>query len=82
MYLCSWNGDQAEGIGINDKQLIYKIGQNHDLSYDIIDVPLDYLKKGTNTPYTFSSTKHHGIEVNWPGMPIKIKYNTAPKKTK
>lgn len=80
MYLCSWNGDQAEGIGINDKQLAYNIGKNHDLSYDELDVPINYLKPGVNVPYTYSSTKHHGIEVQWPGMPLKIRYKTSHNK--
>ena len=74
MYLCSWSGGHADEIGINNNKLLSNIGYTHNLSYDEIDVPLSYLRVGQNKPYTYAKTSHHGIEVNWPGTPLKIKY--------
>ncbi len=74
MMLVSWSGKHAEAIGINDKKVVTNIGLDHDLSYDEINVPLDYLQSGSHTPYTYSSTEHHGIEVNLPGIALKIAY--------
>lgn len=76
MTLCTWNGYYAEGIGVNSRQLRYNIGGDHNLSYDTIDVPLGYLVRGKNTIYTHSSTEHHGIEVQWPGPEIFVRYST------
>lgn len=73
--ISTWNGVAAEQIGINDKKIVGPIGNNHDLSYDEFDVPLDLIRSGTNTIYTYSSTVHHGIEVQWPGPVLLIKYD-------
>jgi len=73
--MSTWNGVAAEQIGINDKPVVRAIGNNHDLSYDEFDVPLDLIRSGTNTLYTHSSTEHHGIEVQWPGMVLLIEYD-------
>jgi len=73
--MVTWNGVAADEIGINDKKIITKVGKNHDLSYDEFGVPLNLIRSGTNTLYTHSSTTHHGIEVQWPGMVLMVKYN-------
>ncbi len=73
--MSTWNGVAADEIGINDKKVVTNVGKNHDLSYDEFDVPLNLIKSGTNTLYTHSSTTHHGIEVQWPGMVLMVKYN-------
>lgn len=73
--MATWNGVAADEIGINGKKIVTKIGKNHDLSYDEFDVRLNLIKSGTNTLYTHSSTTHHGIEVQWPGMVLMVKYN-------
>jgi len=78
MYICSWSGLYAQGIGINGYQLVYSIGYLYNLSYNEITVPINYLVEGQNTPYTFSSTPEHGIEVQWPGLPLKVKYLLPP----
>jgi hypothetical protein len=72
--LASWNGDQADAIGINDTLLVRNIGFNHDLSYDEITVPVSALKPGVNEFYTASSTQHHGIEVLWPGVVLVARF--------
>jgi len=78
MYLCSWSGYYAQGIGINGYQLVYNIGRLYDISYDEINVPISCLVPGQNTPYTYSATVEHGIEVQWPGLPLKVRYLVPP----
>jgi len=78
MYICSWSGAYAQGIGINGYQLVYNIGRLYDISYDEITVPISCLVTGQNTPYTYSTTAEHGIEVQWPGLPLKVKYLVPP----
>jgi hypothetical protein len=73
--MSTWNGVAADEIGINDKMVVTRVGQNHDLSYDDFEVPLKLIKPGVNTLYTHSTTTHHGIEVQWPGMVLLIKYD-------
>lgn len=75
MILSNWNGQHAEVIGINRQKIIGKTGLDHDISYEEIDVPLRFIKTGTNTIHTYSSTVHHGIEVNWPGPVLKIAFS-------
>jgi len=73
--MSTWNGVAADEIGINDKKIVTNVGKNHDLSYDEFEVPLNLIRSGTNTLYTHSPTTHHGIEVQWPGMVLIVKYN-------
>lgn len=75
LYMATWNGYEAEGIGLNGRQMTYNIGLNHNLSYDYLAVPVGSLKYGTNTMTTNSRTTHHGIEVLWPGIEIFTRYN-------
>lgn len=69
----TWNGVAAEEIGINDRKVVLNVGRNHDLSYDEFPVPLEFIRQGTNTVYTHSTTEHHGIEVQWPGMVLFLR---------
>jgi len=78
--MATWNGVAADEIGINGKKIVTKVGKNHDLSYDEFDVPLNLIKSGTNTLYTHSSTTHHGIEVQWPGMVLMVRYSRPESK--
>ncbi len=73
--MVTWNGVAANEIGINDQKVVSKVGKNHDLSHDEFPVPLDLIKPGVNTLYTFSTTEHHGIEVQWPGMVLLVQYD-------
>ena len=72
--MSTWNGVVADEIGVNDRKVVRNVGLNHDLSYDSFPVPPGLIKQGTNTLYTFSDTEHHGIEVQWPGMVLLIRY--------
>jgi hypothetical protein len=74
LILATWNGFQTDEIGINDTALVRNIGFNHDLSYDEITIPISALKPGVNEFYTTSTTRHHGIEVLWPGAVIIARF--------
>ena len=73
--MVTWNGVAADEIGIGGTKVVGKVGKNHDLSHDELPVPLALIRPGTNTLYTFSKTEHHGIEVQWPGMVLLIRYD-------
>jgi hypothetical protein len=77
--MVTWNGVAADEIGVNGRKVVAKVGKNHDLSHDEFAVPLDRLLPGTNTLYTSSTTEHHGIEVQWPGMVLFVRYAEAEK---
>jgi len=72
--LSTWNGVAAEAIGFNGVSVVDNVGRNHDLSYDSFDVPLSLLREGDNSFYTYSGTEHHGIEVQWPGPVLFIRF--------
>ena len=71
--MVTWNGVAADEIGVNGTKVVPKVGKNHDLSHDEFAVPLSLIRPGTNTLYTHSTTTHHGIEVQWPGMVLMIR---------
>jgi hypothetical protein len=73
--MTTWHGLGADEIGINDEKLVDRIGRDHDLSHDAIPVPVSLIRQGVNTLYTYSDTVHHGIEVQWPGMVLFIRYS-------
>jgi hypothetical protein len=73
--MSTWNGVAANEIGINGQKIVENVGKNHDQSYDEFAVPLEFIKQGANTVYTHSTTTHHGIEVQWPGMVLLLRLN-------
>lgn len=77
--MVTWNGIAADDIGINGTTAVTRVGKNHDLSHDEFGVPVELIRPGTNTLSTFSDTVHHGIEVQWPGMVLLIRYDEPEK---
>jgi len=75
MILTTWSGAHADAIGIDEQALVARVGRSHDYSYDEIAVPLAYLQTGSMELFTRSATKHHGIEVLWPGICLKVQYS-------
>ncbi len=75
IYMMTWNGTAADSIGINGQRLVKTVGYDHDLSFDAIDVPLAKLRVGNNSLFTASATRSHGIEVQWPGMEVFVRYD-------
>jgi hypothetical protein len=74
LVVASWNGYEADGLGINGRQLVQRIGRNHDFALNELGIPPSVLRQGDNEIYTYGSTPHHGIEVLWPGPVIKVRY--------
>ncbi|MFT5090204.1 MAG: hypothetical protein ACI8PG_004583, partial [Planctomycetota bacterium] len=79
LLMVTWSGAHAEQIGINDVRVADRVGRLHDYSYDEIEVPIELLKTGNNTFFTTSNTEHHGIEVLWPGIALKVAYADRPQ---
>ena len=79
--LATWNGTVADAIRMNDKFVREHVGSGggHNLSYDTFDVPLDFIKRGTNVFSTFSDTDHHAIDVQWPGPVLFVRHETIPE---
>jgi len=75
LMLASWSGAHADAIGIDETKVVTRVGRSHDYSYDEVDVPLDLLHAGTLELFTEASTEHHGIEVLWPGICLKVQYD-------
>lgn len=74
MIFTTWSGAHADSIGINDSTVVKSVGGYHTYSFDEIDLPLKLLRPGTNEFFTYSRTTHHGIEVLWPGIALKVQY--------
>lgn len=75
MILATWSGGHADAIGVNGVDLVPRVGIVHDLSLDRVDVPVGLLRSGANEFFTFARTEHHGIEVLWPGIALKVAYS-------
>ncbi|MGB7327809.1 MAG: hypothetical protein WBD31_23225, partial [Rubripirellula sp.] len=56
-------------------------GNNHHYDYDLLPIPVSELQTGDNTFTISSDTKHHMLEVLWPGPAISIRYR-RPKPNK
>lgn len=77
MLLTTWSGGHADEIGINGYPLVKNVGWPHEYSYDQVPVPLHLILPGVNTFYTRAETVHHGIEVLYPGIALKVRYRTG-----
>ncbi len=52
-------------------------GLNHHYDYDLLPIPVSELRLGDNTFTIHSDTKHHMLEVLWPGPAITVRYRTG-----
>jgi len=84
MFISSWCGAGANGIMVNGNLLIDKVGTiGHKYQLDLLDVPVGYLNKGVNVlGLNKYSGSMHGIEVMWPGMEMKVIYESLRKDEK
>jgi len=80
LVLSTWSGAHADAIGIDQTPVVERVGRSHDYSYDEVEVPVDLLHGGTLELFTEAATEHHGIEVLWPGICLKVRYS-APAAT-
>lgn len=76
MALTTWSGGHADSVGINRRRVVRRAGPAHDYGYITPEIPLDLLRRGTNTFFTASNTSEHGIEVMWPGIVLFVEYGT------
>ena len=76
MALSTWNGFQADAIGVNDSMAVKRVGIRYDeYSNDEVPVPLAYIRPGTNTLYTLTFVEREGgVRVFWPGIALKVQY--------
>jgi hypothetical protein len=77
IFMVTWNGMETSSIGINSTHLLAQIGKWYDIDYSAIDLNPALVRAGANTLYTSSNTEHHGIEVQWPGMELFVRYSVS-----
>lgn len=70
----TWSAAHGDEIGLNDQMLKERLGCVHDYSYDSFPVPIDLIKQGVNKFFIYAETKHHALEVNWPGPVLLVEY--------
>jgi hypothetical protein len=76
--ISSWSAATNEqgcphGIMINHEILADNFGKFHDLSRDLLNLPLSLLKEGENIITIYSNFEGHALEINWPGPAILLK---------
>lgn len=71
----TWNGTILDQLRLNGQFLRGGFGKAYDQSYDSIAIPLNRLRAGGNIFETIATTQNHGIEVNWPGIEIFVRYD-------
>jgi hypothetical protein len=76
LLVATWNGHGAGAIGVNGVIIAGNIGQNHELSYDTLTVPISALRPGENEVFTTSDDKEHGLEVQWPGFVLLARFES------
>ena len=72
----TWCAAHADEFGINEICISKKLGRVHDYSFEIIPVPLEVIKTGTNIFYIYSTHEHHACEINWPGPVLIMEYQS------
>ncbi|MFH1568560.1 MAG: hypothetical protein ABIL09_11240 [Gemmatimonadota bacterium] len=73
LVLATWSGGHADAIGIDRTPVVERVGLEHDYSLDEVEVPVELLHDGEMELYTEARTEHHGIEVLWPGICLKVR---------
>jgi hypothetical protein len=77
MMWVSWSGGYANGINVNGDTVLDKATRVlYRSDWNVVDLPLKYLKQGTNVIRTLQSEEtKHGMEVQWPGIVVMIQYS-------
>ena len=81
IYWVSWSPCYANGIYINDIKVFDEEGPCYEyMAHDIEIEDLSAIKQGTNIIKTGKEPLHdgqmvHGMEVQWPGIMMKVKYS-------
>ncbi len=77
LFWVSWSGGYAQGIYVNGNLVTEKpTNELYRSDWNRVDVPLEYLKEGTNVIETGMTTGggKHGMEVQWPGIVLILQY--------
>ena len=78
LLLSTWSGKCDDGsiheIMINGKRISDNFGRFHDVSFDYLSVPVDWINRGVNEITIHSLFDGHALEVNWPGPVLLIEF--------
>ncbi len=75
LIMTTWHGKGCTDIKLNTHNIASNVGLDHNYSYDELLVTPSQFVDGRNFLVTYSTTLDHGIEVLWPGIVAKIRYN-------
>jgi hypothetical protein len=75
LHLMTWNGTNREHGDFTVNGTVFPgDGLKNFYAYSFHKIPPDILKHGNNEITFASETRHHGLEVLWPGPALVIKY--------
>ena len=74
MAVTTWSDGHADSVGVNHRRIVRRAEPKHDYGCITPEIPLELLRRGTNTFFTASNTSEHGIEVMWPGIVLFVEY--------
>lgn len=75
LYLRTWNGTNEEhGDFLFNDLTVKGKGANHHYAFSEHEIPVENLKVGENVVSFTSPTKHHHLEVSWPGPGLVVRY--------
>ena len=76
LYVITWTGgpgDVTDYFTLNGTHFPVAEGHDHEIQFNRIPVPTALLKQGPNTIRLLSDTKHHGIEIIYPGPALMVR---------
>lgn len=83
MLITTWNGTNKQALAgetgytrINSYQFPL-FGADEHWSYNVQTFPLSNIKNGTNVFTVYSNSSGFGIQVNWPGPALLVRYGQA-----
>jgi len=85
-YVRLWNGGNIGFVDGSDSEYRHfnnwndvRFGVEHAYTADARDLPVSALQSGTNTWHWYNTVYlHHGIEVEWPGPALVVRYSGTP----
>jgi len=77
LHLRTWHGWDGHHAPFKINEYAHpNEGNNHHYDHDVIAIPTSVLKSGDNVFQIHSETRHHMLEVLWPGPAITVRYKT------
>lgn len=75
LYLRTWNGTNEEhGDFLFNDFKVKGTAKNHHYAFTEHEIPVENLKVGENVVSFTSPTKHHHLEILWPGPGLVVRY--------